>query len=103
MPENDNPIAVVDERPVTPGRPDRARGFFWCGYGHVYVYGTEDWHFTYRQFINESGIPIPTMCQADGTYCMDSSHIVGPFDTERDALTNMAEYVGNPLYPNLKA
>lgn len=68
-------------------------GYFWCGNGHIFTYGNEDWHSESEsafQWITDEGVPIPTYCpedmsETDDEPCMDSSHLVGPYDTHEEA------------------
>lgn len=64
-------------------------GWFWCGSGHVYSYGEEDWHHEQARGYAENGRPLPPYCQKG--QCMDSAHIVGPYETKQEAKNSFRE------------
>jgi hypothetical protein len=66
-------------------------GWFWCGQGHVYSFGEEKWHHEQANRHAEDGRPLPPYCQRGE--CMDSTHIVGPYDTKQEAKNSYNEQV----------
>lgn len=52
---------------------------WWCGMGHSFTWGDEDWHAEASQGRMPEGDLIPMYCQADdenGDPCMDSSSLI---------------------------
>jgi hypothetical protein len=53
---------------------------WFCGNGHAFAFGNEDWHFDDPQGFLNDGSPIPRYCtEEDGKYgepCMDSSSLI---------------------------
>lgn len=57
---------------------------WYCGMGHAFMYGDEEWHYDESQGLDEDGYPIPMYCaaymdDAGAMPCMDSSSLIPQF------------------------
>lgn len=56
-----------------------AKGWWVCGYGHVFFWGDEDWH---EEMSQPEGAPCYCNCEiSPDEFCGDSCHLWGPYET----------------------
>lgn len=52
--------------------------YWYCGNGHEFLFGNEDWHRDVSQGLDEDGLLIPMYCtykDEDNEPCLDSSSL----------------------------